>query len=103
MSVKYRHTPGRMPCSSSQAKPGRKSVPPRPLITISSGRSSAVYSAASCNAESTWRTMTRSGWISVATSRSSAQNSARVAAGSDPEVSTMTAIASMPSERIDGK
>ena len=31
MSVKYRHTPGRMSCSSSQAKPGRKSVPPPAL------------------------------------------------------------------------
>ena len=47
--------------------------------------------------------MTRSGWSSLATSRTSAQNSASVPAGSEPEVSTMTAIVSMPSERIDGK
>ena len=47
--------------------------------------------------------MTLSGRISAATSRSSAQNSASVAAGSEPEVSTMTAMASMPSERMDGR
>ena len=41
--------------------------------------------------------------ISAATSRSSAQNAARVSAGSEPEVSTMTAIVSMPSERIEGR
>ncbi len=43
--------------------------------------------------------MTRSGLIS----RSSVQNSARVWAGSEPEVSMMTAIVSMPSERIEGR
>ena len=47
--------------------------------------------------------MTLSGRISAVTSRSSAQNSAMVAAGSEPEVSTMTAMASMPSERIEGR
>ena len=46
---------------------------------------------------------TLSGWISVATSRTSAQKSASVWAGSEPEVSMMTAIASMPSERMEGR
>ena len=32
-----------MPCPSSHAKPGRKSVPPLPLIAASSGRSEAAY------------------------------------------------------------
>ena len=78
-------------------------MPPLPLIAISSGRSEAAYSAASCTAASTWRRMTRSGWSSLATSRTSAQNSASVLAGREPEVSTMTAMVSMPSERIDGR
>ena len=42
-------------------EPGRKSVPPLPLIAISSAGSEAAYSAASCTAASTWRRMTRSG------------------------------------------
>ena len=62
-----------------------------------------MCSAASCASASTWSTMTLSGRFSAATSRISAQNSASVAAGSEPEVLTMTAIVSIPSERIEGR
>ena len=58
---------------------------------------------ASSTAASTGRRMARSGWTSLAISRTSARNSASVPAGREPEVSMMTAMVSMPSERIDGK
>ena len=48
MSVKWGHTSGSMPCPSSHAKPGRKSVPPRPLIAPGktvARRRVAAYSA----------------------------------------------------------
>ena len=47
--------------------------------------------------------MTRSGWSSVAISHTSAQNAVRMSARIEPEVSMMTAMPSIPSERIDGR
>ena len=75
---------------------------PRPLIAISSVRPFAACSAASGSAASSTRTETLSERISAAVSRSAPRNTAPVAPGSEPEVSTMTAIAVMLCEWIEG-
>ena len=102
MSVRRSQALGRTSCSSGHAKPGRKSMRPRPRIVVSPGRSPAAYSASSCTAASTWSTMPRSGPVVVAISRISTGNRSSIPGGTEPEVSMMTAMASIPSRHVGG-
>ena len=94
---------GCSPGSSSHSKPAWRSVLLRPLIAISSVRPSAPCSAASGSEASSRRTQTLSERISPAIARSAPRHSVPVAPGSEPEVSTITAIAAMLCEWMEGE